>query len=865
MLTFKLTYTTMGVELFLPNKIATIAVKNFAESLHAPKMARSRGKVFMEQGDGYYLHIPDNHTFIFHKIYAAQLKEVVNAAVRFMPLQYQWEETTAEHKEPYKCEYKRYGFEMVVTDPESRFFYQNEVVEKAMEPGRVQTIYALQTGSGKSLVNGTPVRIPGGWCPVEELQIGDWVIGADGKPARVNGVFPQGVVDLYNIKFADGRQATACGEHLWSSYFVNVSKSNRWKVRNTLELKRLLDTTRKPFIPLPLPEDTEEKFFLVDPYLLGALLGDGGLSGSSLRFSNSDPEVVGRVRELLPPDHDMKKINDSDWYITSNRTTSQLHTSLKDMGLAGLRSHEKYVPDEYLEGSIEQRWELLRGLMDTDGTVSKKGGTPSFCSTSRDLATAVQYLVRSLGGIAKISTKTPHYNYKGEKLAGKLAYMVSIRHPKPSNIFFLERKKVLTDDNGQYTYRLKLGIESIVRVESGESTCISVDNEDSLFVIKDWIVNHNTKSAQKVTVSRGLRTAIIVRPTYIDKWFSDTVKDKTGLREKSKHVEIVKGIQGIVELIDEGKSGKLDKRKISTIIIPTVSLLLFLKAYQAEPTDFPGIRLADFYNYLGVGQVIYDEVHEHFYTVYMSGIALNPPATVEMSATLEPGVSKQFIRDRYEERFPRNLRISIPYRPVVDVRALYYKIPDHKFATKINRMKMYNHKIFEQLLHKEGRITAYFDMVWDILERSFLNGHQKGQRALVFFSLVDSCKDFRTYLDYRLMKKGLNLTTSKYNAGDSYDEFMKSDIGVSTPGKAGTAVDIPGLTTAIVTIPIDDRQLNEQITGRPRALTQWDMTPKVFFLHGLQLDKHNSYLASRRKSLEKIVKSFLVGHSNYTI
>lgn len=523
MLTFKLTYTTMGVELFLPNKIAEIAVKNFAESLHAPKMARSRGKVFMEQGDGYYLHIPDDHTFIFHKLYAAQLKEVVNAALRFMPLQYQWEESTAEHKEPYRCEYKRYGFEMVVTDPESRFFYQNEVVEKAMEPDRLQVIYALQTGSGK------------------------------------------------------------------------------------------------------------------------------------------------------------------------------------------------------------------------------------------------------------------------------------------------------------------------------------------------------TKSAQKVTVSRGVRTAIIVRPTYIDKWYSDTVKDKTGLREKSKHVEIVKGIQGIVELIDEGKSGRLDKRKISTIIIPTVSLLLFLKAYQAEPTDFPGIRLADFYNYLGVGQVIYDEVHEHFYTVYMSGIALNPPATVEMSATLEPGVSKQFIRDRYEERFPRDLRISIPYRPVVDVRALYYKVPDHKFATKINRMKMYNHKVFEQLLHKEGKITAYFDMVWDILERSFLNGHQKGQRALVFFSLVDSCKDFRTYLDYRLMKKGLNLTTSKYNAGDSYDEFMKSDIGVSTPGKAGTAVDIPGLTTAIVTIPIDDRQLNEQITGRPRALTQWDMTPKVFFLHGLQLDKHNSYLASRRKSLEKIVKSFLVGHSNYII
>ncbi|EED6472303.1 hypothetical protein XI41_26115, partial [Salmonella enterica subsp. enterica serovar Derby] len=101
----------------------------------------------------------------------------------------------------------------------------------------------------------------------------------------------------------------------------------------------------------------------------------------------------------------------------------------------------------------------------------------------------------------------------------------------------------------------------------------------------------------------------------------------------------------------------------------------YINTAATNPVD-----LDTFYDVLGVGLVAMDEVHEHFHLVYMAGIMLNPPASIEMSATLKPGSSKAFIAERYLERFPMEYRISIPIIPVVDVKALYYRLDDKKFA-----------------------------------------------------------------------------------------------------------------------------------------------------------------------------------------
>lgn len=860
--------TSMGVRFEIPIRAIEVAVLRWAEeNLHAPKMGRVQGRTVIEAGDGYYAFIPSMHMFHFHRAYFSRVCSIISQTGIQYGLDIKIQEHQYVRREPYRCSFDNHGFAMHVDDPESRFFYQNEVVDRATDAETEQIVFAIQTGRGKSLANGTHVRVPGGWKRIEDLKVGDLVIGDDGKPTVVLGVYPQPVRELFKVTFDDGRSVVACGEHLWKSFYINTTENRRWGIRDTNEIRRLISMPNpRVYIPLPEPEETTEKEFYIDPYLMGAILGNGSWSGGSVFFSTADSDTLELVRSKLPENHVMKPTANYDHIIVRKdlKHAPLLMCGLRDYELDGAIANSKFIPSVYFEGSIEQRWEILRGLMDTDGTVNKDGGQPSFCSVSRDLAYGVVELVRSLGGIASVSTKIPTYSYKGEKRTGQPAYIVFIRHKTPSMLFNLERKKLLCRDNGQYTATLKLRVTSIESIGDGDSTCIAVDNESHLFVVKDWIVTHNTKSAQKVMVKKGVRTVLIHRPTYKDKWVFDCVEDETGLRIEPHEIHIAQGTQGIYDAVQDGRDGVLDEKGIKVIIIPTVSLSNFLKEYY-NTAAASMITPETFYDDLGAGAVVYDEVHEHFFLVYMSAVLLNPPFLLDMSATLTPGKSKKFIADRYLERFPMPTRVSVPYMPVVDCRGIYYSIDDKQLANRIQRVNPYNHKLVEQLMFKHHLMESFFEMVWDMIQKSYLKGHQKGQKALVFFALVESCLLFKQYIDKKIKELGLDLVTAKYNAGDSYDDFIAADIGVSTPGKAGTAIDIPGLVQVYVTIPIDDQQLNEQVAGRPRVDFKWGLTPKVWFLHALEVPKHMAYLQSRQTSLAGVVKSFMTAFSPYVI
>ncbi|ANZ48614.1 DNA helicase [Erwinia phage vB_EamM_ChrisDB] len=374
-----------------------------------------------------------------------------------------------------------------------------------------------------------------------------------------------------------------------------------------------------------------------------------------------------------------------------------------------------------------------------------------------------------------------------------------------------------------------------------------------------------TKSLQKVMVKMGVRTALIMRPTYKDKWIFDCCDDPTGLLVEKEHVLICQGVQSIYDAYEMGQNGELDAKDIRIIIIPTVTLQLFLKEYM-NTSATNAINLDDFYDTLGVGLVGYDEVHEHFLLVYLSGVMLNPPKTVEMSATLEPGAAKVFIRERYKERFPIINRLSIPYIPVVDVRGLYYTIEDKKLAWWATKMTPYNHKVFEGKLMREGYHISYCEMWYNLMEKTYLANYEPGQKIIILFATVDMCEFYTNYVREKLSTHPVfcDLMVAKYNGGDSYDDFIMAEIGVSTPNKAGTAIDKPGTVHMYVTTPIDDQQLNEQIAGRPRPVI-WDMNPKVWFGHCMNIPKHGSYLNSRMNSLKGKVLSFMVATSPYVV
>ena len=130
-------------------------------------------------------------------------------------------------------------------------------------------------------------------------------------------------------------------------------------------------------------------------------------------------------------------------------------------------------------------------MLDTDGHVGKNGGV-SFSSVSEQLAKDVSYLIRSIGGIAKICKRIPVYTYNGVKKSGQMAYTVHIRYHSPKDLLSLDRKRNRISDNYQYSNTLKLQIKSIEFFSKEECQCIRVDNPNHLYITDDFVITHNT-------------------------------------------------------------------------------------------------------------------------------------------------------------------------------------------------------------------------------------------------------------------------------------------------------------------------------------------------------------------------------------
>ena len=177
---------------------------------------------------------------------------------------------------------------------------------------------------------------------------------------------------------------------------------------------------------------------------------------------------------------------------------------LREVGLFGKKSDEKFIPHIYLSASFEQRLELIRGMMDTDGTLSKsKGrngdscsyGSLSYSTSSERLAKDFQKLIWSIGGTASISIKHPFYRKDGEKVFGKTSYVIRIRYKNPKDLFYVSRKKDLAPSIEDYQYsELKLQVTSVEKLPNQEDCrCIEIDDEEHLYIIDDFIVTHNTQ------------------------------------------------------------------------------------------------------------------------------------------------------------------------------------------------------------------------------------------------------------------------------------------------------------------------------------------------------------------------------------
>lgn len=382
-------------------------------------------------------------------------------------------------------------------------------------------------GTGKAQPLDCKVATPTGWSRMGDLKIGDLITVPDGTAAPVTAIYPQGEKDVWKITFEDGRSTECCDEHLWKVHRYDwMPEKNRQRVVPLSEIRRMLDlpsAADRLYVDLCAPQQRPDIDLPIDPYLLGALLGNGCFQKSCVLFSTGDDFTLEKVSGLLPEGLYLRKMtsNPYDYAIVKkdssrDQAKNELLESLRELNLSELHSYMKFIPAPYLSASPDQIYQLLQGLMDTDGTVDKNTSSVSYCSTSFLLASQVQFLVRSLGGLAKISRKIPTYTHLGEKRIGRLAYTVNIRLKDASKIISLPRKLARLSSDYQYRDCLRLRIKQVEYAGRKEAQCITVDHHEHLYMTDDFIVTHNTFVAvshfAKQLRDRNVNRLVFIRP-----------------------------------------------------------------------------------------------------------------------------------------------------------------------------------------------------------------------------------------------------------------------------------------------------------------------------------------------------------------
>lgn len=379
-------------------------------------------------------------------------------------------------------------------------------------PDKKTQVILGTNGSGKAQPLSAKVKVPQGWSRMGNLRIGSEVIAKDGATTKVTEISPQGIKPVFKITFSDGRATRVTGDHLWKVYCARKYPIIPEIVTTDEIIRRLAGKAmeRLMWIDLPDAEDSPHSDLPVDPYVLGVILGDGSISGSGVSITHPDEqirlEVDSRLKDnistipydLSNPGHCLVYSIANNDGIRKGPKSNYVLNYIRSVGLKGCRSHEKFIPPEYLNASREQRLELLQGLMDTDGYIDLQS-TSSYCTTSEQLAKDVQYLVRSLGGLARIAFKYPFYRHEGERKEGKKAYNVHIRYKKPSELFKLAKKKVRANDNNQYAKTLRLRIVSIEALKPEACQCIAIDHPEKLYVTDDFIVTHNSSLLKELS------------------------------------------------------------------------------------------------------------------------------------------------------------------------------------------------------------------------------------------------------------------------------------------------------------------------------------------------------------------------------
>lgn len=394
-------------------------------------------------------------------------------------------------------------------------------------------LYFLDMGLGKEQPLTSKILTPSGWKLMGDIKQGDVLCHPNGKTTTVINIFPQGMKDVYKVTFTDG-STTECGEeHLWTVTTPRMKCQGRgyrtWPLSRIKQ--RLRDTSNNlvHFIPMTQPvmlEDERKESFVIHPYALGCLIGDGGLSSGGISLTKGDKELFTLVEQYFPDTLMFSNLEG----ITQNikRTSRKIlqNTWVDEIRRLNLntKSNAKHLPKEYLFSSVENRIALLQGLMDTDGYVALNGDSTQWSTSSEQLCNDFTFLVQSLGGTARSKIKVVNEkNY----------WIVTLTLKNTFPLFRLTRKKLRWEQR-QGKYQPRRGIKEVTLIGKKECQCISVSEPDGLYITDDFIVTHNTLIALNTIQCRKnlkqIKRSLVVVPNLvnIESWLEE-IESKTNL------------------------------------------------------------------------------------------------------------------------------------------------------------------------------------------------------------------------------------------------------------------------------------------------------------------------------------------------
>ena len=609
------------------------------------------------------------------------------------------------------------------------FSHFNPVQTKIMEiyEGDSNCAIAAATSAGKAQPLYAPVLTPKGFIKMGDIKVGAKVIGSNGNPTQVTGVFPQGKKRVYRVVFSDGATAHCCEDHLWSVRTRHDKCQNRpFKVKPLKELfgdLRLKDGQNKWFVPLIEPDivqlnniwhkDFDPNYFAdlpIHPYVLGVLLGDGGIK-HGVKLSSGDDFIIKQMELLLPKGVFVEYLENYDYQIVGGMNepgkacgfnkTNLIKDLLTKLGLFGLGSCDKFIPQIYLDADPASRLELLRGLMDTDGTANGDDRAAEFTSCSKTLAVGVCQLARSLGAATCVRRgKAGYKDSEANYVECKDRYRVTVNLGGNLNPFWMPRKSE-TQQVGLEKGRNR----SIDRIEvrgEQECLCISVSASDQLYVTSDYILTHNTVAAEMYLAyeirKRGGK-GIYIGPM---KSLAKEKEDEWTFDQHHFHDLKVSITTGDFRFTAK----RIKEIEDSNIIIMTPEMLASrCRNHKSDKSQF----LAD------VGTVIFDESHlltvpsrgDHIEVALMKIVEINPNVRIVLLSATMPNVneicgwiSKLTGRTTYYLKSDyRPCPLSIHYEKYYDGDKSYWEKESQKISTACAIVEYYPNDKFLIFVH----------------------------------------------------------------------------------------------------------------------------------------------------------------------